>query len=78
MKITRGHRGIAAAFVAASLLLGLLPWRANTQSEFLRGERMPYDAFDKLPKTDLDVPGGVIHVGFAPGTIRRCSKASCC
>ena len=69
MKITKGHRGIAAAFVAASLLLGLLPWRANTQSEFLRGERMPYDAFDKLPKTDLDVPGGVIHVGFAPGEI---------
>jgi hypothetical protein len=69
MKITKGHRGIASAVVAASLLLGLLPWRANTQSEFLRGERMPYDAFDKLPKTDLEVPGGVIHVGFAPGEI---------
>jgi hypothetical protein len=53
--------------VAASLLLGLVPWRANTQSEFMRGDRMPYDAFDKLPKTDLDVPGAVIHVGFAPG-----------
>ncbi|MBI5322335.1 MAG: hypothetical protein HZB49_23140 [Bradyrhizobium sp.] len=30
---------------------------------------MPYDAFDKLSKTDLDVPGGVIHVAFAPGEI---------
>ena len=28
---------------------------------------MPYDAFDKPPKTDLDVPQGIIHVGFAPG-----------
>jgi len=40
---------------------------ANAQSEFLRGERMPYDAFDRLPKTDIDVPEGAIHVGFAPG-----------
>ena len=35
----------------------------------MRGDRMPYDAFDKLPKSDLDVPGGVIHVAFAPGDI---------
>ncbi|MDW4809900.1 hypothetical protein NQ359_23730, partial [Escherichia coli] len=27
----------------------------------------PYDAFDKLPKTDLEVGGATIHVGFAPG-----------
>jgi hypothetical protein len=46
-----------------------LPSRANAQSEFMRGDRMPYDAFDKLAKSDLDVPGGVIHVGFAPGNI---------
>jgi hypothetical protein len=30
---------------------------------------MPYDAFDKLAKTDLEVPGGMIHVGFAPGDL---------
>jgi hypothetical protein len=30
---------------------------------------MPYDAFDRLAKTDLDVPGGAIHVAFAPGDI---------
>ena len=42
---------------------------AQTQSEFMRGDRMPYEAFDKLPKTDIDVSGGVIHVGFAPGEL---------
>ena len=30
---------------------------------------MPYDAFDRLARTDIDVPGGVIHVAFAPGNI---------
>ena len=30
---------------------------------------MPYDAFDRLPRTDLEVPGGTIHVAFAPGDI---------
>ena len=33
----------------------------------MRGDRMPYDAFDRLPKTDIEVPGGIIHVAFAPG-----------
>lgn len=42
---------------------------ASAQSEFLRGDRMPYEAFDKLAKTDLYVPQGVIHVGFAPGEL---------
>src|SRR6185437_13100663 len=64
MKSIAGHRWIVATVVVALLLLGMLPWRANTQSEFLRGDRMPYDAFDKLAKTDIDVSGGVIHVGF--------------
>jgi hypothetical protein len=35
----------------------------------MRGDRMPYDAFDRLPKTDLEVSGGTIHVAFAPGDI---------
>lgn len=39
----------------------------SAQSELLRGEGMPYGAFDRLPKTDIEVPEGVIHVGFAPG-----------
>jgi hypothetical protein len=42
---------------------------ADAQSEFMRGERMPYDAFDKLPKTDIEMAGGAIHVGFAPGEL---------
>jgi hypothetical protein len=57
----------AVEIVLALSALALL--RAHAQSEFMRGDRMPYDAFDKLAKTDLDVPGGVVHVGFAPGEI---------
>ncbi len=30
---------------------------------------MPYDAFDRLAKTDIDVHDGAIHVAFAPGDI---------
>jgi hypothetical protein len=69
MKAIKRYNRIASVTVAALVMLGGLPSRANAQSEFMRGDRMPYDAFDKLAKTDLDVPGGVIHVGFAPGTI---------
>jgi hypothetical protein len=69
MKTIEGCHWIASVTVAALVMLGALPSRANAQSEFMRGDRMPYDAFDKLAKTDLDVPGGVIHVGFAPGNI---------
>ena len=69
MKTIEGYRWIASVTVAALVLLGVLPSRANAQSEFMRGDRMPYDAFDKLAKSDIDVPGGVIHVGFAPGAI---------
>jgi hypothetical protein len=58
---------LAAAFTAA--LATAFPFLADAQSEFARGDRMPYNAFERLPKTDLDVPGGVIHVGFAPGEI---------
>ena len=35
----------------------------------MHGDRMPYDTFDKLAKTDIEVPEGVIHVAFAPGEI---------
>jgi hypothetical protein len=60
---------IVSAAVLALALLAALGSRAETQSDLARGDRMPYDAFDKLPKTDLDVPGGAIHVAFAPGDI---------
>jgi hypothetical protein len=65
--IDKFHR-IVSAVVVALALLGLFVSRAEAQSE-LRGDRMPYDAFDKLPKIDIDVPGGVVHVAFAPGEI---------
>ena len=51
-------------------------FRADAQSEYMRGDRMPYDAFDRLPKTDLEVPGGTIHVAFAPGE-SRCRRKNC-
>jgi hypothetical protein len=67
MKTVGGFRGIVSAAILA--LLAALGSRAEAQSEFARGNRMPYDAFDKLAKTDLDVPGGVVHAAFAPGDI---------
>jgi hypothetical protein len=60
-------------FEIAAMLIGCAIFspatNAQSQSEFLRGDRMPYDAFDKLTKTDIEVSGGVIHVGFAPGEL---------
>ena len=41
---------------------------ARAQSEFL-GERFPYDAFDRLPTTPIEVGGGTLNVAFAPGEI---------
>ncbi|WP_249157992.1 hypothetical protein [Bradyrhizobium jicamae] len=60
-------RWITAIMLSAATLAGVASSRAEAQSEFMRGDRMPYDAFDRLRKTDIDVPNGVIHVGFAPG-----------
>lgn len=61
------YRVIAAAMLVAAILIGIASCHVEAQSEFMRGEGMPYDAFDRLPKTDLDVAGATIHVGFAPG-----------
>jgi hypothetical protein len=58
-----------AIAIVALALGGTFASCAYAQSELLRGDRMPYDAFDKLAKTDLEVPGGMIHVGFAPGDL---------
>jgi hypothetical protein len=58
-----------AIAIVALTLGGAFPSCAYAQSELLRGDRMPYDAFDRLAKTDLEVPGGMIHVGFAPGDL---------
>lgn len=60
-------RRMVLGVLAAPALAGTLASRARAQSEFMRGDRMPYDAFERLPKIDIAVPSGVIHVGFAPG-----------
>lgn len=69
MRRATPFRTIALALAFAAALASALPMLADAQSEFTRGNRMPYDAFETLPKTDLEVPGGIIHVGFAPGEI---------
>ena len=62
-------RWTLAAVVIAAMLASAISFRADAQSEYMRGDRMPYDAFDRLPKTDIEVPGGTIHVAFASGDI---------
>jgi hypothetical protein len=67
MKYIKARRWIISALVLALLLPAVLSFYAKAQSEYMRGNGMPYEAFDKLAKTELDVPGGVVHVAFAPG-----------
>jgi len=67
MTNTARFRWIVATAVMAAI--SLASFSAGAQSEYMRGDRMPYDAFDRLPKTDLEVSGSTIHVAFAPGTI---------
>ncbi len=69
MKTGSVFRWIGLAAVVAVALQGAGTFHAGAQSEFLRSDRMPYDAFERLDKIDLAVPGGVIHVAFAPGDI---------
>jgi hypothetical protein len=69
MRNTATSRRSLAAVTVAVIAISAIASGANAQSEFMRGDRMPYAEFDKLPKTDLDVPGGTIHVAFAPGDI---------
>jgi hypothetical protein len=67
MRRASALRPIALSTVTVLLLASGLATRTSAQSELMRGDRMPYDAFDRMPKTDLDVPSGVIHVGFGTG-----------
>ena len=67
MKAIGALRGIVVAAVLAATVASVLSFRADAQSEYMRGDRMPYDAFDRLPQTDLEISGGTIHVAFAPG-----------
>jgi hypothetical protein len=67
MKRASALRSVALSAVAALLLSGVFATQTSAQSELMRGDRMPYDAFDRLPKTELDVASGVIHVAFGAG-----------
>lgn len=67
MKRRKFLGGIAALPVAAIFGESILPKIAVAQSEYLDGEGMPYAAFDRLPKTEIAVEGGVIQLAFAPG-----------
>ena len=69
MRNAPSFRWMVAGAIIAAMLVSVLSFRADAQSEYMRGDRMPYDAFDRLPKTDLDIAGGAIHVAFAPGDI---------
>ena len=69
MKLAAPFRATALVAALVAALAGAFPFLADAQSEYLGGNRMPYAAFDKLPKIDLDVSGGIIHVAFAPGEI---------
>jgi hypothetical protein len=67
MRHLGAFRLVALSAVASALFAGALATRGSAQSDLMRGDRMPYDAFDRMPKTDLDVPSGVIHIVFAAG-----------
>ena len=69
MRNTVAFRWIVVGAVIATMLGSAISFRADAQSEYMRGDRMPYDAFDRLPKTKLEIAGGTIQVAFAPGDI---------
>ena len=48
-------------------LIAATPWALADPAAYM-GERMPYDAFDVLPKTSIEVAGAKLEVAFAPGT----------
>ncbi len=59
---------LAQLCLPALLLAASLSGPASAAPSFT-GERMPYDAFDKLETTPVRVGGGVLNVGFAPGEL---------
>lgn len=69
MKNAKTFRWMVAGAVIAAMLASAVSFRADAQSEYMRGDRMPYDAFDRLPQTNIEFAGGTIHVAFAPGEI---------
>jgi hypothetical protein len=67
MRQSKALRLTSLLVIVAVFLGGVLATRSGAQSELMRGDRMPYDAFDRMPKNDLDIGSGVIHVAFGAG-----------
>ena len=67
--ISRFRGIVSAAIIAVLLPTVIFSWSAGAQSESLQGDRMPYAVFDRLAKTEVAVPGGMVRVAFAPGEI---------
>jgi hypothetical protein len=61
-------RSAAWLFLPVFLIAAVACTPANAQSELL-GERFPYDRFDLLTTTPINVGGGTLNVGFAPGEL---------
>jgi hypothetical protein len=61
-------RSAAWLFLPVFLTAAVACTPAYAQSEFL-GERFPYDRFDLLTTSPVNVGGGTLHVGFAPGEL---------
>jgi hypothetical protein len=64
MEFLRGTIGLAFLTTASSTLAAA---RNKETVDFLTGEGMPYEAFDRLTTSDLGIAGSIIRVGFAPG-----------
>lgn len=60
---------------ASALAILTFATRATAESEFIGGHGMPYAAFDRLNKADIEVEGGVIHLGIAPGRLALSREA---
>lgn len=67
MRYAGAARSIALSAATALLLACAFAVPTHAQSELMRSDRMPYDAFDRMQKTDLDVSSGVIHIAFGAG-----------
>ena len=59
-------KSVGRILLWAVLLSVLANAPAHAQSEFT-GERFPYRAFERLPKTTIAIGGATLDVGFAPG-----------
>ena len=59
---------IVAAAVLAAMLANLIPFRAGAQSDLMRGDRMPYDAFDRMPRTDIEIQAAPSASASHPAT----------